>query len=216
MFVGYSSSVLSQSTGKQSPCTFACANNCNNSKQYCNNDQLTGHTLQSSHSEPNSFSVNSYTKPQQLPSTNSSDDLDSSKTTVVHPTDEKNKASSSLDLISTKKPSHKNSDQSSNTATTPPFIPENSEIQASILALESLLQVNPNLKNNDVTTKSKLHLSEKIANRNSKWEEDEKLGARATLGPVLYSNICLNLKETHPGNAIIISTVAVNVNCFLN
>ena len=127
----------------------------------------------------------------------------------MHPSNEKNTASSSLDLISTEKPSHKGSDQSSITnihPTTKPVISENSEIQAGILALESLLKVNSKLKNKDIATKSsdKPNLSEKIANRNNKWEEDEKLGAQATLGPVLYANICLNLKETYPGNAIVI------------
>jgi len=81
--------------------------------------------------------------------------------------------------------------------------PENTEIQASILALETLLQVNPGMqirepmlsKPQPTNNKS----SERIASRNNKWEIDEKRGAQATLGPVLYANICLNLKEKHPG-----------------
>ena len=218
MFVDHSSST-SRKTDKQSPCSFAYANNHNISEHYCSKDQLTMHTFQSSHSEPNGFSFNSYTKPQQLPSTHSLDTLNSSKTTVVHPTNEKNTASSSLDLISTEKPSYIGSDQSSATnihPTTKPIISENSEIQAGILALESLLKVNSKLKNKDIATKSsdKPNLSEKIANRNSKWEEDEKLGAQATLGPVLYANICLNLKETYPGNAIVM--LVVSIISFLN
>lgn len=139
----------------------------------------------------------------------------------MHPTDEKNQASfnaTSLELISTEKPIHKDSEQCNNTdiqLTTQPIVSENSEIQASILALESLLQVNSNLKNKDIATKplSKPRTSERIVNRNSKWEVDEKRGAQATFGPVLYSNICLNLKETHPGSVKII--VAIKIICFL-
>ena len=208
VFVYHSSSASSQSTGKQSSSSFACTNNHNTSKQYCSNDRPTWQPFLSSHSESNGLLVNTCTEPQQVPSTDSSDNIISSKTTAVHITDEDSKESSSLDLISTEKPTnHKNSDQSNNTdirSTTQPKRSESLEIQASILALESLLKVNPNLKNKDEATKllNKPQVSEKIANRNNKWEVDEKLGARATLGPILYSNICLNLKETHPGNVI--------------
>ena len=206
MFVGYSSSTSSQSSDKQhSPYSFTYPSNHNLSKHYWSNGQ-TGYSLHSSHCG-SSFSLNSYAKPQQLLSTNSSDNLISTKASLVHTSDEKNKASfnaDSLDLMAT---IPKNSTQRNDAdiqSTTQPIISGNSEIQASILALESLLQVKSNLKNKDIATKScnKPQLSEKITNRNSKWEDDEKLGARATLGPVLYSNICLNLKETHPGNVI--------------
>lgn len=208
MFVDYSSNTSSQSSDKQHlPCSFAYPNNHNVSKHYCSDGQ-TGYSLQSSHCE-SSFSLNSYAKPQQLLSTSCSDNLISTKTSLVHTSDEKNKASlnaDSLDLVAT---IPKNSTRCNDTdiqSTTQPIIPENSEIQASILALESLLQVKSNLKNKDIATKpcNKPQLSEKVANRNNKWEDDEKLGARATLGPVLYSNICLNLKQTHPGNVITI------------
>ena len=207
MFVHYSSSTSYQSSDKHSPCSFTYPNiNHNLSKHHSSNGQ-TGYTLlnQSSHCESSGFSCNSYTKPQQLLSTSCSDNLSSSKTSFVHPSDEKNKAcfnAASLDLVTTEKPFPKNSKQCNDTdiqSTTQPVVSENSEIQASILALESLLQVKSNLKNKDVTA-NKPQISEKIVNRNSKWEDDEKLGARATVGPVLYSNICLNLKETHPGN----------------
>ena len=209
MFFNHSSNTSAQPTDKQSSHSSTYANNCNTSERYCSKNQLTGHTFQSSHSEPNGFSCASNTKPQQLLSTHSSDILISSKTTVVHSNDERKTTTSSLGLISTEKPSHKGSNQGIATDTHPttkPIISENPEIQAGILALESLLKINSKLKNKDIATKSfdKPNISEKIANRNSKWEEDEKLGAQATLGPVLYANICLNLKETYPGNVVMI------------
>ena len=214
MFFNYSFSTSPQPTDKQSSHLSTYANNCNISEHHSSKNQLTGHTFQCSQSEPNGFSCASNTEPQKLPSTHSSDTLISSKTTVVQPTDEKNTASSSLGLISTEKPSHKGSNQGIATDLHPktkPIISENSEIQAGILALESLLKINSKLKNKDIATKSidKPNVSEKIANRNSKWEEDEKLGAQATLGPVLYANICLNLKETYPGNVVIIGAVSI-------
>ena len=219
MFADYSSSTSSQSSGRHSPSSITYPNNHNLSKHYYSNDQLTGYTLQSSHSESSGFSLNS---PQQLLSTSCSDNLISSKTTFVHPSDEKNKTSfngaSLLDLVATEKLIPKSSEQCADTdiqSTTQPVVSENSEIQASILALESLLQVNSNLKNKDITTKpyNKPQISERIANRNSKWEDDEKLGARATVGSVLYSNICLNLKQTHPGSVITIISFAKMISC---
>ena len=203
MFVDYSSSTSSQSSDKQhSPCSFTYPNNHNLSKHYCSNGQ-TGYSLQSSHCE-SSFTLNSYTKPQQLLSTNYPDNLISTKTSLVHTSDEKNKASfsaDSLDLVDTVPKNNTQCNDTNVQSTTQPIVSENSEIQASILALESLLQVKSSLKNKGIATKScsKPQLSERIASKNSKWEDDEKLGARATLGPVLYSNICLNLKESHPG-----------------
>lgn len=148
-------------------------------------------------------------------STSCSDNLSGSKTTDVNTAKERNKESSTLDLVSIENSIDEDSKQcidTDNQSTTQPKIAsENSEIQASILALESLLQVNSNLKNKDIATKpfTKPHTSERIASRNSKWEVDEKRGAQATVGPVLYANICLNLKETHPGN--VISTVAIKI-----
>ena len=121
-------------------------------KGYCSKNQLTEHVFQSSHSELNGFSLKSYTKPhQQLPSTTSLHSLNSSKT----PTNENHTASFSL--IKTEKPSHKCSDHGNATnihLVTKHIISENSEIQAGILALESLLKVNSKLKNKDIVTKS--------------------------------------------------------------
>lgn len=195
--------MLPESSGKQSPCLSACANNYKISKHNCSTSQPNEDIIQH----------NSCTKPQQLPSSNSSDNLSGSKTSVVHPTDEKDQTNSTVELTS------KQYNHTDIRSTAQPIISENTEIQASILALESLLQVNPNLKNKDVATKSfnKTQISERIANRNSKWEVDEKLGARATLGPVLYSNICLNLKETHPGKVMITvgTYVTKNLICLL-
>ena len=188
-----------------------CLSNHNLSKLYCSDDKLTQCTLQSPGSESSCISCNSHIKPQQLVSTSCSDSLSSFKASFENASDERNQTSisaTSLDLETTEKPVHKYGEQCNDAdiqSTAQPNVSENSEIQASILALESLLQVNPNLKTKDIRAKSfnKAHISEKIATRNSKWEDDEKLGARATFGPVLYSNICLNLKETHPGNVIV-------------
>ena len=83
-----------------------------------------------------------------------------------------------------------------------PNVAENTEIQASILALESLLQVDPgmHIKEPKLNKPRPISNSERIVCRNNKWEIDEKRGAQATLGPVLYANICLtNLKEKYPG-----------------
>jgi len=218
LYVDHSSNPSSQPNGRELPCSFTYVNNCDTSKHFCSHDQPASQTFQSCYGESSGFPFNSYTKPQQLLSTNCSIN---SKSSIVHLTDERNKTNFNtpfLELISTEKPIHKNSEQHNNTdvqSTTQPIISENSEIQDSILALESLLQVNSNLKNKDIATKplSKPHTSERIVNRNSKWEVDEKRGAQATFGPVLYSNICLNLKETHPGS--VITTVAIEMICFL-
>ena len=201
----------SQSNDKNSPSSLTCPSNHNLSKLSFSDEKLTQCTLQSPHTESGSISCNSHIKPQQLLSTSCSDSLISSKASFVQASDERNQTSinvASLDLETSEKPIYKYGKQCNDAdiqLTAQPNISENSEIQASILALESLLQVNPNLKTKDIRTKSlnKTHISEKIATRNNKWEDDEKLGARATLGPVLYSNICLNLKETHPGIVIV-------------
>jgi len=198
----HSSSKSSQSSDKHSPSSLTCPSNHNLSKLYCSDDKLTRCTFQSPDSESSCISCNSQIKPQQLLSTSCSGSF---KASFELASDERNQTSinaASLDLETKEKPVHKYGEQCNDAdiqSTAQPNVSENSEIQASILALELLLQVN--LKTKDIRTKSfnEAHISEKIATRNSKWEDDEKLGARATFGPVLYSNICLNLKETHPG-----------------
>jgi len=116
-------------------------------------------------------------------------------------------SSNSTALNETKKPKEEQcKDEVKEEVVTQPIVAENTEIQASILALESLLQVNPGMciKKPVLSKPQSINSSsERIMSRNNKWEIDEKRGAQATLGPVLYANICLNLKEKHPGVYIV-------------
>jgi len=153
----------------------------------------------------------SHTKPQELTLTQNTSSISAKSFSVNRNDQSKQTSLNSTSFNEIEKPTEEHCKDTSvevkEEVVTQPIVAENTEIQASILALESLLQVNPSMciKNPILSKPQPINSSssERIISRNNKWEIDEKRGAQATLGPVLYANICLNLKEKHPGVYIV-------------